>query len=90
MNDITDINDLDTSMKSCAIYDNSLNTRIVVTWQLNRPYLVDAIVIIGTNEVNFMLSEFSLYVGYDPDYSKNTPCPGGPYAYPIDSTYNTN
>ena len=28
-----------------------------------------------------------MYVGYDSNYQSNTPCPGGPFAYPITSDY---
>ena len=35
------------------------------------------------------LSEFHLYVGVHSDYTKNTPCPGGPFAYPLSSDYGT-
>ena len=66
-----------------------MGKRTVITWQLDRPYLVDAILIVGENDAAFFLSEFYLYVGYDSDYSNNTLCPDGPFAYPIDSTYGT-
>ena len=51
--------------------------------------MVDAILLVGQDDKDYFLSEFYLYVGYDSDYSQNTPCPGGPYAYPIDSTFGT-
>ena len=51
--------------------------------------MVDAILLVGQDDVDYFLSEFYLYVGHDSDYSKNTPCPGGPFAYPLDSTYGT-
>ena len=61
----------------------------MITWQLDRPYLIDAILLVGQDDTAYFLSEFYLYVGYDSDYSKNNPCPGGPYAYPIDWRFGT-
>ena len=36
-----------------------------------------------------MISEFHLYVGYSEHIRDNEPCPGGPFAYPLDDTYDT-
>ena len=43
----------------------------------------------GTAETDLQISEFDLYVGYSEDYRNNTPCPNGPFAYPLDDTYGT-
>ena len=61
----------------------------MITWQLDRPYLIDAILLVGQDDTAYFLSEFYLYVGYNSDYSTNSPCPGGPYAYPIDWRFGT-
>ena len=63
----------------------------VITFKLDRPYLIEAILVLGMQrEVTKQLSEFHLYVGYDSDYTKNTPCSGGPFAYPLTADYGTN
>ena len=51
--------------------------------------MVDAILVIGENVSSRHLSEFYLYVGFDSDYTQNTQCPGGPFAFPRDSNYGT-
>ena len=49
--------------------------------------MVDAVLIIGENTVSRHLSEFYIYVGMSSDHLSNTPCPDGPFAFPIDDTY---
>ena len=49
--------------------------------------MVDAILVLGY--LNRHISEFELYVGYDSDHTNNTPCPGGPFAYPVTNDYGT-
>ena len=64
------------------------NKQAVITYQLDKAYQIDAILVMGQNKVEWHLSEFSLYVGYDPTWSNNTPCPGGPFAM-RDANYGT-
>ena len=61
----------------------------MITFKLDKAYQVDAIFVMGLNEIGLMLSEFYLYVGYDADFRNNQPCPDGPYAYPLDDNYDT-
>ena len=62
----------------------------MITLELDRPYTVDMIQVLGQFlDGSKHLSEFDLYVGYDTDYLNNTPCPGGPFAYPVTNRYGT-
>lgn len=76
----------DNSLVSCSKHTNQLGKTTVITWELDRPYTVDAILVIGENNVAYHLSDFYLYVGYAPDYSKNTSCSSNKLS-PFDSTY---
>ena len=49
--------------------------------------MVDAILLMGENVKSVHISEFSLYVGYSPDYTQNTPCSASPYIPADDPTY---
>ncbi len=55
--------------------------------ELDKPYEVDAVLIIGENTASRHLSEFDIIVGMSSNYLSNTACPGGPFAFPIDSDY---
>ena len=58
------------------------NNELVVTMKLDRPYMVDAIFVLGENNKDYHLSEFYLYVGMSSDWKENTACPNGPFADP--------
>ena len=62
---------------------------MVITWRLDNSYTVDIILVIGYWEIAQHISQFDLYVGSDADYSNNTPCPGGPFAYPKTADFGT-
>ena len=79
----------DTSIVSCANYPNQQGKTAIITWDLKEIYFIDAILLMGQNDKLNHISEFYLYVGFFEDYKLNTPCPGGPYAYPDDGTYGT-
>jgi len=77
------------SINSCSEHKSVIDQDTVITWKLDKAYNVDAILLMGFDDKDFHLSEFDLYVGYSNDYKENTPCPDGPFAYPVDSTYGT-
>ena len=67
-----------------------LGDTFVITFELDRPYKIDAILVLGAGDlIDDQISEFNIHVGYDSDYSNNTPCPNGPFAYPKTSDFGT-
>ena len=70
---------VDTGVESCS---ESINYAIqaVITFELDKKYVADAILVLGQLGSQFHISEFYLYVGDDPDYTKNRACPGYPFA----------
>ena len=80
---------VDESINSCSEHPTRGDRDTVITWQLDKAYNVDAILLMGETHKDLQLSEFDLYVGYSENYEENTPCPNGPFAYPIDDTYGT-
>ena len=79
----------DNSIYSCSRHTSQGGKQVVITMELDKYYEVDAVLLLGENTIGRFLSEFYIYVGFFPDHLKNTACPGGPYAYPIDGTYDT-
>ena len=78
--------------QSCSIHTGQTGQTSIITFKLDKPYIADAILVLGTNYDIKHISEFQLYVGYDSDYQNNTPCPGGPFAVvgdPLTSAYGT-
>ena len=80
---------VDDSINSCSEHPTRSGKDTVITWQLDKAYNVDAILLMGTTQKELQLSEFDLYVGYSKNYEENTACPNGPFAYPVDETYGT-
>ena len=59
----------------------------MITFELDKPYEIDAVLVIGENDSSVHISEFNIYIGFSSDYLSNTLCDGGPFAYPLDATY---
>ena len=75
--------------ESCSWHTGQSGLTSVITFELANSYLVETILVLGASDISFHISDFHLYVGYNPDYQHNTPCPGGPFAYPVTADYGT-
>ena len=75
--------------KTCSRYTGQAGKTVVVTWELDREYLVNAVLLLGQASEENQLSEFYIYIGQSPNFKNNALCPGGPFAYPTTREYGT-
>ena len=75
-----DLPAFDPAINSCSRHTGQSGLQVIITMKLNKPVLVDAVLIIGENTASRHLSEFNIFVGMSTDHNENTACPNGPFA----------
>ena len=66
--DLFDQSIFDSSLYSCVDYRNLAGKPMVVTFKLDQPYIVDAVLLIGNENPLTHISNLNFYIGHSQDY----------------------